>query len=630
MAATREVALRQRLTLILALTAVVSLLAATIAFAHTDPIIDDGAIDNAKATHGHDQHQHGGQDGHIDVDNYGVELVSKLRLSHVVEGKIADVGVFGDYAYLAAWGGATCKQNGVHVVDISDPASPQEVNFIPSRANSYPGEGVQALAISTPAFTGDVLVTNSESCTDSGAVGGMNIYDVTDPTNHVPLAVGFGDDAGPGTIAHEIHSVFAWDTGDKAYAVMVDNEETVDVDIVDITDPRSPALIAEFDLNERYPQIIQDDLGSGSSFLHDMVVKQIGGAWIMLLSYWDGGYVTLDVTDPTNPRYLADNDFANPDPVAAAAGVGDVLPEGNAHQAEFSLDNDYIIAADEDFSPYAVSATDNAGEEFNATMGIAIEPGTTLAGDLVYVGRSCSAIAPAAAAGQLALIERGDCTFTSKVGNAQTAGYTGAVVFNSQAAIGGTCTGLVNMSVEGDIPAIFVGRDTGFGFLGLPYDEGACQDDDATTGAVPATLLGTVVNALTLASYFDGWGYVHLFANGTGKLAELDTYAIPEAHDPTYAFDHGDMSVHEVAMSGQRNDLGYISYYAGGLRVVKIASPEKKGKKATPQLLEVGAFIDDGGNNFWGVQVFERDGTEYVAASDRDYGLYIFRYTGSD
>jgi hypothetical protein len=29
------------------------------------------------------------------------------------------------------------------------------------------------------------------------------------------------------------------------------------------------------------------------------------------------------------------------------------------------------------------------------------------------------------------------------------------------------------------------------------------------------------------------------------------------------------------------------------------------------------------------VDVFENNGVEYVAASDRDFGLYIFRYTGN-
>ena len=48
---------------------------------------------------------------------------------------------------------------------------------------------------------------------------------------------------------------------------------------------------------------------------------------------------------------------------------------------------------------------------------------------------------------------------------------------------------------------------------------------------------------------------------------------------------------------------------------------------STGKIQEKAAFIDEGGNNFWGVQVFTgADGKEYVAASDRDLGLYIFEY----
>ena len=46
---------------------------------------------------------------------------------------------------------------------------------------------------------------------------------------------------------------------------------------------------------------------------------------------------------------------------------------------------------------------------------------------------------------------------------------------------------------------------------------------------------------------------------------------------------------------------------------------------------EVGHYIDDGGNNFWGVEQFTTDEQQprrLIAASDRDFGLYIFRYTG--
>ena len=43
-----------------------------------------------------------------------------------------------------------------------------------------------------------------------------------------------------------------------------------------------------------------------------MVVKQIGGHWSMLLSYWDGGFVQLNVNDPVNPTLIGDTDFTNP------------------------------------------------------------------------------------------------------------------------------------------------------------------------------------------------------------------------------------------------------------------------------------------------------------------------------
>ena len=46
-------------------------------------------------------------------------------------------------------------------------------------------------------------------------------------------------------------------------------------------------------------------------------------------------------------------------------------------------------------------------------------------------------------------------------------------------------------------------------------------------------------------------------------------------------------------------------------------------------LQQVGAWIDSGGSNFWGVEQFTAaDGTRLIAGSDRDYGLVILRYTG--
>ena len=77
--------------------------------------------------------------------------------------------------------------------------------------------------------------------------------------------------------------------------------------------------------------------------------------------------------------------------------------------------------------------------------------------------------------------------------------------------------------------------------------------------------------------------------------------------------------MHEFATDPTEN-LAYSSYYAGGLRVMSFGDDG---------LDEVGKFIDQGGNNFWGVEQFTTpDGQRLIAGSDRDFGLYLFRYTG--
>ena len=610
-------------------TAVLSLLVfVPRAIGHPEPSSDGAISDDGDR----DAHQHGDSSGHLPASKANVELVSKLALKNVVPGKVADVGVHNGYAYLAAWGVENCQYNGVHVVDIRNPSTPKEVAFIQSKEGSYPGEGVQALSISTPKFTGDILVTNNEKCKDKVGFGGLNIYNITNPAHPTPLVEGLGDSTVNGQgkkDANEIHSVFAWDAGDKAYAVIVDNEEGADVDIIDITDPKKAKLIAEYDLDLMFPQIVQPSPANlVELFLHDVIVKEINGRQVMSLSYWDGGYVLLDMTNPLIPTYIADSDFPNPDTEPLASGFN-VAPEGNAHQSEFTSDNQYLIGADEDFAPYALAAKNlTDGTDLNASTGSdtrQLGAGDTLTGTAVFVGRACNvdpSVPLGATGSQIAVIERGECSFTEKVANVIAAtGYEGVLIFNRTGS--DACDQSLGMSVEGDIPTFGVApRSQGFAIFNVdpPYSNAACL---AGTGpaALPVTI-GTVGDLLSFAVKFDGWGYVRLFRNGTNKLTQLNTYAIDQAHDPAFAAGFGDLSVHEVATSPTKADLAYLSYYSAGFRVVKIVADE---------LVEVGHFIDDRGptgSNFWGVQVFQSGGVEYVAASDRDFGLYIFRYTG--
>jgi hypothetical protein len=616
----------------LLLVALVALLTATagIAFAHPE---HDGATDAADGAL--DLHQHGETAGHLGATQENVEVVSELKLENVVPEKIADVGVFNGYAYLAAWGSETCEDNGVHVVDVRDPAAPREVKFIRSQPGSYPGEGIQTINITTPKFSGDVLLSNNEKCNANTGYGGVNLYDVTNPNKALTLFQGAGDKNAANGVkrkqANQSHSVFAWDAGSKAYAVIVDNVEVQTVDILDITDPRAPKHILDMDLAKRFPQILQSAPSNlNEILLHDIIVKKIDGQQVMLLSYWDGGYVALDVTNPTDPRYLGDSDFRDPDPELFEQTGNVEKPEGNAHQAEYTLDNKYILAADEDFSPNGTElTTDDNPQPVNVSQGSDTEQladGEHMTGTTVYVGRACTtdtAIPAAPAVGDpyvVAVATRGSCTFTEKLNNIQNAGgYAGAIVVNRE----GACVGF-GMSVQGTIPAVSLDRENGFGLFDKEdqYDEKACfAGGDTLQGSlIPGVSIGQTGDAVDVRAFFDGWGYVHLYENGGGKLTELDTYAIPESMDPDKSSGFGDLSVHEVATSQQRADLAYFSYYTGGLRVVKI-TPDG-------ELQEVGHFIDQGGSNLWGVQVFEDGGQEYVAASDRDYGLYIFKYTG--
>ena len=584
--------------------------------------------------------QHGPTTGHLPAVQQNVTLVGKAAVTNPsgagTVGRVADVFAYGDYAYLTAFRNPTCVDTGVHVMDISDPAAPFEVTsaFIPTSVGSYAGEGIQVIRMDNQYFSGDLLIHNNETCpagpapTAPNLAGGISLWDVTDPTSPTPVTLHTGDFTNPnGTLdpsPNQTHSMRIW-TNEKTgrtYAALVDDEEVADIDILDITNPFAPVLVNELDLDVAPFSVTQptpSNLTQSNS--HDMVVDKIGQRYVMSIGYWDGGYVLLDVTDPTPGavQLIAESDFAALDEERLARGHA-ISPEGNAHQVELSPNRKFMIGTDEDFNPFRVVATITsgpyAGTDYTATSANATPPiqvGTSIQGTPTYVGDACNPLAPGSG---IALVERGTCTFQVKLDTIRAAGYTSGIVFNS---LRSDCLAGVTMAAAGDIPFVFVNRLRGLQLLGVP----GVTDANACTTASPA--VGTPVASTTIESVFDGWGYVRLFgtdiprqAGAAGSITQLDTYSVPEAQDPAFASGFGTLSVHEVAMSPE-NGLAYIAYYSAGLRVVEY------GKNG---IEEVGAFIDEGGNNFWGVEVWhDENGVEYILASDRDFGLYIFQYT---
>jgi len=602
--------------------------------------------------------QHEGTAGHLPASRRNVRLLSKFEptapFGPVVEGQIADVSIFGDTAYLNSWSEETCSRGGVYTVDISDPSAPRQRGFVPALPGNYHGEGAHVISADTRSFKGDLLAVNNEFCTDNPtAGGGFDLYDVSDPDNPVVLGQGIGDRGKEGVLtvngqgtANEYHSAFLWQAGDKVYAAGVDNYELNDLDIFDVTDPRNPKPVGEYDLLERFPSI-RDQLANGEEvLLHDMVVKEIGGRQIMSANYWDAGYVILDVTNPAKPQLVRDSSFDGPDPLS-----GDATAEGNAHQSEFSSDNRYLLGADEDFAPYRPKSFSIVGADGTATEYPAAEvggglsqaslPDQKLNGPTVYGGYGCpgtariperSAFFPdgSLAAGEEATIvlQRGpvqDTTDTyeacfpgEKAAEAQKKGWDAVILVNrhngSEAADEPYC-GSGGYPAGVSFVTLCISHGAGHALFGDAPAEYAMPYDDETEMAA----IGTRGLKVEATSEFDGWGYAQLYRNAGTKMERIDSYAIPEALDPAFAFGYGDLSIHEFATDPDRN-IAYTAYYSAGVRVYGFGEDG---------LTELGHFIDRGGSNIWGIEQFTTPGGKrLVAASDRDYGLYLLEYTG--
>jgi hypothetical protein len=618
------------------------------ALAHPDEATTDGPVESADQYH--DDEQHGIDDGHLPASQKNVNLIGKIDNLTSVDGGISDVAGFGSYAYLGAFHPECTGRNpgsqggGVHVVDIKDPENPTKVAFIPAHPNSYVGEGVHVFRMSTPSFTGDVLVHNNETCNGNlQAPSGASMWDVTDPRNPQPLKLNFGDNA-PAVARqdfHTTHSVQGWAMGNRAFVALQDGQDLKDLDIIEVTDPRNPVHLAERGL-EDWPGAFGSYANGETVNHHDMQVQQIGDKWYMAVSYWDAGQVLLDVTNPANPTFVTDSDYSSPDPE-----TGFQIAEGNSHQSYWSSDGKYLLSTDEDFSAFRTLFQITSGSNASAYSAGSFSwtpplPASGMTGKTVYGGSGCEedvngngvsdrAEVPSAAStgADFVVFTRGVCFFSKKTESGQLAGYKGVVVAQSHA---GTRNGLLpdaficgsqGHAYTATVPAICIGHRAAH--LLFNDEAGYSGADIAAGGDMPA--IGTLGESVSAKNTFDGWGYIHQHDGLT--LEEQDTYAVPEALDPKFATGFGNLTVHEVKTDPRQGKyLAYASWYDAGLRVMQFGPGG---------IREVGHYIGEGGNDFWGVfpmlpgkSSTASSARPMLLMSDRDSGLWIFRYTGRE
>ncbi len=277
------------------------------------------------------------------ADATGPRLDHFELLSHLDPLGIKDYGdlwVNDDVAYEGTRCGGHLKGGyGVQVVDIADPSAPVVASTLPNPRFTR-AEDVVVHDVDTPSFQGALALVGVQSCFGNGVENrvrtGLMLYDVTDPYEPSLLSVWFlkGFSAG----CHEIDLVQRPDGMVLAGCAQNLNDQIYGqtaLDLVDVTDPRSPALVGTYSLP------LDPLSGVGCipvTFGHSVRFEDQGTT--ALLSYWDyGGTVNLDISDPTSP---------------AEVGTTLLLPadeDGDNHSAIYARGGQWLIVNNEDFCP---------------------------------------------------------------------------------------------------------------------------------------------------------------------------------------------------------------------------------------------------------------------------------------
>ncbi|MDX2380370.1 MAG: hypothetical protein QNM02_11510, partial [Acidimicrobiia bacterium] len=287
-------------------------------------------------------------EGHIPKDvNYGFDVIGRDTLAGVTDGQYTDVWSHDGYAYIGTFQ-EPCSDAGVFIVDIDGAIAnyPNTEGATVASIKSAPNTRINDVKVHTVGDT-DVLITTQEPCgmtipsapqSDGNppaqvGQGGISLYDVTDPAKPKALKKNFLEFDG-------VHNTFAWDHDGKSYLIgTADTFDFFDTFFVDITKPQSPKLLSTTGALDWIPQGVNlDQTETGSSagvFNHDVWVEIIDGTPTAVVSYWDLGFVTLDVTDPANPVFLDDSTYVDPEPI-----TGEPY-EGNAHAAVFGGNGNY-------------------------------------------------------------------------------------------------------------------------------------------------------------------------------------------------------------------------------------------------------------------------------------------------
>jgi hypothetical protein len=274
-----------------------------------------------------------------------------------------DVWTHEGFAYIGHWGftdwatgnARFCPsepKNGVAVVDATDPSHPVMVSRLQNPAGTSAEDVVVYTAESGPLAGHDIAVSGIQVCGgsryDLAFARGLMLWDVTDPAD--PEELGFWDAECCTRGVHEFEVEYRADLGRTfAYATVptsrYEDSETAsgfrdddgdgDFRLIDITDPEAPFQVSEWGIQDiGGPFYGGQGCDPDANYGHGAEPSADGT--LVFLSYWDSGFIELDLTDPAVPVFMGRTVYpANAD--------------GDAHSSQWDESRELLFGADEDF-----------------------------------------------------------------------------------------------------------------------------------------------------------------------------------------------------------------------------------------------------------------------------------------
>ncbi|HEX6401445.1 MAG TPA: hypothetical protein VF108_13400, partial [Actinomycetota bacterium] len=254
----------------------------------------------------------------------------------------------GKHAYVGTWSG-NCSGVGAKIVDVNDPTDPKQVAYVGGRTG-VSNEDLVVQHIGTR----DVLAIGVQPCKGQGGTGGLALFDVTDPSNPSSLSFmefPFG--------VHELDMVVRGDGVALALLAVPFTEfenQYFGADfggefkIVDVSDPTAPVLRADWGyIADSSIEIVagNDEVSSSFQGIGDYAAyyahsaRAADGGMTAYVSYWDGGILKFDISDPDEPELVGRTTYPLP-----ADGDGHSLTVYDAGGTR------YILQNDEDGVPY--------------------------------------------------------------------------------------------------------------------------------------------------------------------------------------------------------------------------------------------------------------------------------------